>query len=186
MEDRNHETRHIFMAIGICIFFFSPILLSFVPQSVANSLHHTEGVWYVFAPKENFMMYGVGFFILFISSILLFFIDIKKLSVLIGTLLVFASLCCFLIASQSYKSLGKEMLSFSPLFSIEDYSYQWNEVDKIIMTMSEKRGLLQYKFLFTDGNSMTFENDAYFRAIRKRIDFKIKELDLVTERVETP
>jgi hypothetical protein len=68
MGEKYYETRHLFMAIGICTLIFSPILLVFVPQDVSNSVHFTENLWYVFTPGVNYVGYAIGCFLLFTQT----------------------------------------------------------------------------------------------------------------------
>lgn len=166
------------MAIGISIVLFSPILLLFVPQTVANSFHYTEKLWYVFTPGVNFAVYAIGFLLLFISSMLLFILDIKKFSMILSLILASSALVCFFVASQSYKSLSEDFISYSPLFSFNDYTYAWNEVDSVILIDYKREGYSEFKFVFTDGNSMKLRYNKYFRAVQTRFYDKLQEMNL--------
>lgn len=179
--DKNYETRHIFMALGICIFIYAPIFLSFMPQTVANILHHHDGTWYVFAPRENFIAFGVGFILLFVSSMILFLMDIKKVSVALSFIILFGCFGCFVTAAMSHKTLADDAISFSPILAFREYSYSWNDVDKVIFLFDEEKGFNEFEFLFTDGNKMTLFNDTYFRSIRYKFDQKITEMNIITE-----
>jgi hypothetical protein len=178
MGEKNYETRHIFMAIGICILIFSPILLVFVPQNVSNAVHYTENLWYVFTPRMNFVIYAIGFLLLFISTMLLFLLDIKKMSIILSLILVSLAIVSFFVASESYESLSENYISYSPLFSLKDYTYSWNKVESVSLIEYKREGYSEYKFVFTDGNSMQLKDDKYFRVLQPRIDYKLQEMNL--------
>ncbi|MBS4178502.1 hypothetical protein [Lederbergia citrea] len=180
--ERNYETRHIFMAIGICIALASPFLLIFLPNTIANIAHHTPGVWDVFVPRENYIVYGIGFLLLFIAAMLLFILDIRKVPIIISTVFVLLSVITFFIASQSYKSLSDDAISYSPLFSISDHIYSWEELDRVIY--HQNKGFPEYEFLFNDGNHMRLYRNAYFNEIQSLFYFKLKEINVNIERNE--
>lgn len=178
MGEKYYETRHIFMAIGICILIFSPILLVFVPQDVSNSVHFTENLWYVFTPGVNYVGYAIGCFLLFISSMLLFILDIKKISIILSLISASLAIVCFFVVSQSYESLSDDSLSYSPLFSQKDYTYYWNQVKSVMLIEYDREGYSEYKFVFTDGNSMQLRNDNYFKVIQPELNYKLKQMNL--------
>jgi hypothetical protein len=176
--EKNYETRHIFMAIGICILIFSPILLVFVPQNVSNAVHYTENLWYVFTPGMNFVVYAIGFLLLFISTMLLFLLDIKKIPIILSLISASFAVICFFVASQSYESLTEDFISYSPLFSLKDYTYPWNQVKSVTLNEYKREGYSEYKFVFTDGNSMKLRDDKYFKVIQPRVNEKLQEMNL--------
>jgi hypothetical protein len=163
------------MAIGICILIFSPILLVFVPQSVSNAVHYTENLWYVFTPEMNFVVYAIGFLLLFISTMLLFLLDIKKISIILSLISASFAIVCFFVASQSYESLTDDFISYSPLFSSKDYTYPWNQVKSVTLNEYKREGYSEYKFVFTDGNSMNLRYDNYFKVIEPRLNKNCKK-----------
>ncbi|MED1203603.1 hypothetical protein [Heyndrickxia acidicola] len=178
MGEKNYETRHLFMAIGICILIFSPILLVFVPQSVSNTVHFTKNLWYVFTPRMNFVVYAVEFLLLFVSTMLLFLLDIKKISIILSLISASLAVGCFFVDSQSHESLTEDFISYSPLFSLKDYTYPWNKVKSIMLNGYKREGFSEYKFVFTDGNSMNLRYDNYFKVIEPQLDNKLQEMKL--------
>jgi hypothetical protein len=172
------------MTLGIMTLILSPILLSFVPQTVANIVHHTSGVWNVFVPGENFLVFAFGFLLIFLSTMVLFLMDIRKSSITISVVLLFLSIGVFYIAAQSHETIGENHISFSPIFSLNKYTYSWEDVEKIIRTDPEKRGYYDYEFLFKDGNSMTLNYNAYVREILSKLGEKTKEMGIIMETYE--
>jgi hypothetical protein len=164
------------MAIGLFILFFSPVLLLCVPEMVANSVHYTEKLWYVFTPGVNFAVYAIGFLFLFLAMMILFLLDIKRISIIISIIFVLSGMGSFYVASQSYKSLSDHSISFSPLFSFKDYTYSWKEIKSVYSIDYTSEGYSEFKFVFTDGNSMSLRYNKYLWAQRPRIDQKLDEM----------
>lgn len=179
--DKNYETRHIFMTLGILTLIFAPIFLLFVPHTVSNIVHYTKGMWDVFVPGVNFLVYAIGFFLLFLSSMILFLLDIRKASISISVIFLCLSFAFFFFAAQSHISLGDHRISFSPIFSMKNYEYSWEEVEKIIRKDPENRGYYDYEFVFNDGNKMVLSYNGYVREILSRLSDKTKEMNIIVE-----
>ncbi|MFD2045524.1 hypothetical protein ACFSTA_17710 [Ornithinibacillus salinisoli] len=177
MNEKRYETRHIYLALGVCIPIFAPILLLFVPQTVAQILYYSKDTWYVFTPGENFTAFAIGFLLIFLATILLFILDIKKISIFLSISCVILSILCFIIASFSYKSLSDEELSYRSMFSMNHYTYTWEEVESIEYGKIDEKGNLGCTIIFTDGNSMTLKIDGYFKAIQYKFKNKLKEIN---------
>lgn len=181
--DKNYETRHLFLAASIIIAIFGPIFYFFLPQTVGDILHHTKDVWFVYTPKENFTMFAIGFVLLFIATFLIFLLDIKKISIILGSLVLCMGLAVFFFASQSFLSLGDKTIAFSSLTTLEKYTYSWEAVDKMIHYRSEDGFFSEYEFVFKDGNRTKVKNDAYFREKSFKFEEKLSETKLNVELV---
>jgi hypothetical protein len=184
MESKNYETRHVYMAIGIVTALFSPIFLTFVPQTVAEIIHYKKGVWEVLIPDENFIAFGVGFSLIFFVCMILFIFDIQKYSILVSVILSLLSIGCFFIASQSHVSLSDEAISYTPFYSIKDYSYPWTEVEKIRRIDYKREERIEYEFNFIDGNHLVIQNNDYFSSIWRQLRKKVGEMNIEIEAVE--
>jgi len=128
------------------------------------------------------MAFAIGFFLLFLSSLTLFFLDIKKMSIFISVLLVLISIGCFMMAALPYKTLGDEGISFKEFMSTDVYTYSWEEVEKINRIDMEDKGFYDYEFLFTDGNKMSISYNGYFREILGKLGNQIAviKIEVVT------
>lgn len=184
MESKNYETRHVYMAIGIVTALFSPIFLTFVPQTVAEIIHYQKGVWEVLIPNENFIAFGVGFFLIFLACMILFILDIQKYSIILSTTLTLLSFVCFFIASQSHVTLSDDTISYTPFYSIKDYSYTWDEVEKIIRIDYKSEDKIEYEFSFIDGNHMVIQNNDYLSSIWRQLRKKVGEMNIEIEAIE--
>ncbi len=184
--DRRYEPRHICLAIGIIIAISSFILLIFIPQTVANSVHFSSGVWHIFVPKENFLGYGIGFFLLFLVPMILFIMDIKKISILVSIFILLLSFIPFYISSQSYIIFADDSITFSPILSSKVNHYSWTDVSEITYYKAKMGERSEYEFVFQDGNNLTLEENPYFSSIRNALNIKLKEIGLIIQRVEKP
>lgn len=179
--DRNYQTRHIYLAISIIIAIFAPIFYFFLPQTVGDIVHHKDDVFFVSVPKENFYAFGVGFILLFISSMILFLFDIKKISIVFSILFLSFSLGTFYFSAQSFSALGQEKISYSPLFSLKKESHAWDEVTKVIHHRNDVGDVSFYEFVFEDGNHIILEDNDYFRHASYKFEMKLAEHNLSPE-----
>lgn len=184
MGYKNHESRHIFLAIGVLIGLLSPLFLAFLPHLVANIFHYKNGVWNVFAPGENFIAFGIGFFFLFVASMVLFLMGLKRKSLVISCMILLLSLSSFYVGAQSYKILADDSISYRPILTSKERTYNWEDVEKIVRIDYVNEGYNEYEFCFTDGESLKLKNSNYFRQIRNKFDRKVKELDIAIESVK--
>ncbi|MFD2045523.1 hypothetical protein ACFSTA_17705 [Ornithinibacillus salinisoli] len=184
MSEKLYETRHIYLTIGVCIPIFAPFLLLFVPQTIAQLLYYTNDTWYVFTPGENYIAYGIGCFFIFLSTMFLFFIGIRKISIYLCIFCIVLSIACFIMASLSYKSLSDEEISYRSIFSTNHATYSWDDVDAIRYEKIEEKGRSEYTIIFTDGNSMRLKNDGYFKAIEYKFYKKLDEINIILDTVD--
>lgn len=78
---RRTEGRHIFMALAICLFLFSPLIIFFEPLFVAETLYYERGVWITQVPKINFVLCGLAMLLLFLAFVALWLMNMNKLSI---------------------------------------------------------------------------------------------------------
>lgn len=180
---KNYEPRHIALAIAVAIALLSLILIVFIPQIVADLVHHSSGVWQVFVPKENMIVYGIGLFLLFLAAFILFLMNFKKRGILISIVCILLSAIPFYIGSQSYIIFSNDSIVHSPILSTSVKEYAWNDLESVIYYEAEKREQSEYVFTFLDGHSLTFEDKPYFLAIMHNLKLKLAEIHLHIERV---
>lgn len=166
------------------ILLLGPILLIFVPQTIADIFHYQKGAWDVLIPQINFISFGVGFLLLFLICMILFFSDLHKISIYVSTILACLAFGSFFLASQAYATITDKTISFSSFYSLQNYQYSWQDVEKIIRTddISDEKSL--YEMVFEDGNRVTLERNDYFLSISKRFSAKVKELGIEVEVIE--
>lgn len=176
--EKNYQKKHYFLAFAVLIGVFAPILYFFLPQTVSDILHHKDGVWFVSVPEEAFTAFLVGFACLFISSFILYLLDIRKLSVVISILFLSMAFGSFFLASQNYMTLSNENIAFSPFFSMEKDSYPWDQVEQIIHFRNEQGDISEYEFVFDDDNRVKIKDTAYFKEKSFKFQKKLAEENL--------
>ncbi|WP_433958341.1 hypothetical protein [Cytobacillus horneckiae] len=176
---KNYEPRQVFLVLCIATAIFSLILLLFIPQIIADIVHHTSGVWQVFVPKGNFVVYAVGFFLIFLSLFILFILDIKKKSILLSILCILLSIIPFYIGSQSYIIFANDSISYSPIFSAEKKKYTWDELSAVTYFKAKEGEKSEYVFTFKDDNTITLEDNSYFGNIINPLQIKLKEIGII-------
>lgn len=176
--ERNYETRHIFLAIGVCILISAPFIIYIAPKTVANIMYHTADTWHVFAPRENVTAYGIGVLFLFLACMSLFLFNVRKRSIVLSIVLVLASVVPFSLGAQSYKAFTPEAVSFKPLLSRTAYTYTWEEIESMTYLKDETGYTFALEFLFVDGNKMNLERDAYYHGIQVQLLHKLRQMKI--------
>ena len=173
---RDYEAlRYIFLIIAIGLLALSPIFLLTAPLLVANTLYHEAGLWYVFVSGTSYAVYGVGLLFLFLAAVIIFILNIKKSSIVIGVLCVLLSGISFVVASQEYTSLADDSISYREIFTKENHVYPWSEIEKVTYTkVPSNEGSPEYEFYFKDGNRMKLAENDLVRQYRISMDNRLK------------
>ncbi|QUW22856.1 hypothetical protein JSQ81_04555 [Sporosarcina sp. Marseille-Q4063] len=163
---RVYETRHVFMAIAIVILLISPILLLIIPSAVADTLYYSPNNWGVIVPGEGYVAYIIAFIFLLLASAILFFLDLKKNSIILSIIFVLASVVSFYLASSTYTVLSNESISYRTLFSKEKHTYNWDEIEKAFYyDRIPGDGFPKFEFIFIDGNSMKLTETGHVKEL---------------------
>jgi ABC-type transport system involved in multi-copper enzyme maturation permease subunit len=179
---KDYETRHIFMAIAICIAVISPVLILVLPTFIANTLYHTPDNWYIFVAGKTYGVYSIGFLFLTLSPFALFLLAGRKFSVLISIAFLLLSGLTFYVASLNYTSLATNSISYREMFTTENHTYSWSEIDRVIFNrMHEEDGFSEYEFHFNDGNEMTLVENSIVSGLRDSIVNRLNAEDIAIE-----
>lgn len=162
--DSTYQKKHIFLTFAVLIAVFAPIFYFFFPQTIADILHNKNGVWFVSVPSEAFTAFLIGSALLIIASLVLFILDIRKLSIIISGLFLSLAIGSFFLSSQAYLTLSDENISYSSLFSLEKNTYSWDEVTEVIHFRTELGDISEYEFVFNDQNTVRIDDTSYFKA----------------------
>jgi len=178
-----YENRIIYLVIGICFAIFAPISLLFVPQTVAEIVHYKPGLWHIFVPKNIFYIYIVGYLFLFISMMLLFLLNNRKVSIILSIICIILSLVPFFIASKANTSISYNSISHTPPLKLHSHIYKWDEIEKINYYKNEDEvEINEYEIFFRDGTSIKLPDNGYFDDIKLVFYSKLDEMNLeVTE-----
>ncbi|QFF97676.1 hypothetical protein PB01_02015 [Psychrobacillus glaciei] len=183
---RRYDTRHIFMAIGACIAFLSPVFLIIIPLVVVNTLYDKRDIWITYVPGANYAAFGVGVFFLILACALLWLFDVRKWTVSAGILCLILCGFTFYVASLSYVTLSDEEISYRKLFSKEKQIYDWRELDELLYyeKFEEDKELSHYEFHFKDGQVLTIKQNSFVAGIQGSISSKVRGLGIPLEYVE--
>ncbi|MGE7603518.1 hypothetical protein ACQKL5_13680 [Peribacillus sp. NPDC097675] len=181
---KKYEPRYFFLVIGLLIAVISPIFLLIFPQAIADAFHYKTDIWQVYVPGVSFVGYGIGLTFLVFAALLLFFLDIKKVSIILSIFFVGLSLTFFYLGSQSYKSLSEDSISYSTLLSLKEYSYSWDDVKKINYYKGNDDEFSKYVFFFSDGNSLSLSENGYIKKLKFMIIIKTEDLNIKMENFE--
>lgn len=176
--DKNYQNKHIFLAIALIIAVFSPILYFFLPQTVADILHNRNEIWFVSVPEVNFKIFAVGFTLLFVSSFVLYLLNLNKRSISISIFFLLLAMGTFFIASQSYILLSNYNITFNQFLKFEKEVYTWEEVERVIHHRTEMGDISNYELVFEDGNSITIEDNSYFGQQSFKFNKRLAEANL--------
>ncbi|SET16915.1 hypothetical protein SAMN05216389_106142 [Oceanobacillus limi] len=180
----HYETRHLFMAVAIAILFLSPVLLLLLPSFVANSLHNTDGSWFVFVPGGSYAVYGVGALFLIFAALLPFLLRIKKSSLLLAFICAILSVICFHIASQAYTSISDQSISYRYLFTSEEHQYSWDEIDRVVYNrIPKEEGFSDYEFYFSDGAKLQLKENGQLAELKSTIYKRLRKEEIRVEEV---
>jgi hypothetical protein len=161
-----YETRHVFMAIAIVVLLISPILLLIIPSAVADTLYFSPDNWGVIVPGEGYIAYIIAFLFLLLAPAILFFLDIKKISIIFSIIFVLTSGVFFYHASLTYIALSNDTISFKTLFSQEQHTYPWKEIEKAVYyDRLPGDGFPEFEFFFNDGNSLKLTETGHVKEL---------------------
>lgn len=158
---RNYEPRHIVLAIAISMFVLAPVVLLVLPTAVIKTLYHSPLQLVIYVTSASYLVYGAGLLFFCLSVLVIFLLWGKKSAVFVSLICLILSGSSFYIAAQHYISVGTDGLAYQFLFTSEEYSYQWNEVEKAVYYYDEDEKVpAMYEFTFQDGESVELvEND---------------------------
>jgi hypothetical protein len=154
------------MAIAIVVLLISPILLLIIPSAVADTLYFSPDNWGVIVPGEGYVAYIIAFLFLLLAPAILFFLDIKWISIIFSIIFVLASSVSFYYAALTYTALSNDSISFRTLFSHEKHTYPWEEVEKAFYyDRLPGDGFPEFEFFFLDGNSMKLTENGHVKEL---------------------
>ncbi|WP_210471364.1 hypothetical protein [Sporosarcina sp. 6E9] len=172
---RDYETRHLFLAAAIVLLILSPFVLLVLPTGVIGALYHSKSQLVLYVMSKSYLVYAAGLFFLFLSVFVIFLLWGKKSVVLVSLTCLILSGFSFFIAAQHYISIGSDKLSYRMLFSTEEHTYHWNEIERGIYYEDEHEKVAPtYEFVFTDGNSVKLPENDYLQEYKYMIRNLIK------------
>ena len=142
--------------------FYRLYYLLIIPSNVADTLYFSLDNWGVIVPGEGYVAYIIAFSFLLLAPAILFFLDIKRISIIFSILFVLASGVFFYYASLTYTALSNDSISYRTLFSLEKHTYSWGEIERAVYYDSlPGDGLPKFEFFFSSGNSMKLTENCW-------------------------
>ncbi|MBK5446902.1 hypothetical protein JFU13_28825 [Peribacillus sp. TH24] len=137
-----------------------------------------------FCARSEFCCLWYWLFFFSISSSCSLFLDIKKVSIILCGFLMLLSISSFYVASQSYKSLSEDSISYSTLSSLKEYTYSWEDVENINYYEGNDDEFSEYVFFFNDGNSLSLSENGYIKKLKFMIIIKAEDLNIKMENID--
>ena len=179
----DYEPKHTFMLIAIGILALSPFLLLPFPLFIANTLYHTPDSWYILIAEKTYSVYGVGCLFLFIAAAILFLLDRSKTAIYVSIFCVLLSGLTFYTAAQNYTSLSNDSISYRALFTTQQYTYGWDEIERVVYKKAlPGEGFSEYELYFIDGNKMILVENAYVRELNRALHTRLRYEGIEVER----
>ena len=179
---RDYEPRHIVLAIAICILVLSPIVLLILPTAVIGALYHSPSQLVVYVTSASYLVYGAGLLFFTLSIFVIFLLWGRKSIIFVSLICLILSGYSFYIAAQHYISIGTDGLDYQLLFSSEEHSYGWDEIEKAVYYQDEYEEVAStYEFTFHDGESVTLPENDYLEEYKHIITNLLKSEDIEIE-----
>ena len=180
---KDYEARHIFMAFGLGILALSPYLLVMLPLPLASTLYESPVTWVVSVPKNIYLFYGVGLFLLIFAFFLLFLLSLNKASKMISGVCLFFSVLFIAHGTQQYTAVTSEGISFKQTIWEGTQSYSWDEIEKVVYRENRMSGNFpMFEFHFVDGNMRNLQENRSVQPWYRMIKDKLDSLDTKFER----
>ncbi|MBD3109617.1 hypothetical protein IEO70_14815 [Bacillus sp. AGMB 02131] len=175
----SYEKKHIFMVMAFGIALMIPVLLLFLPATIADVLFYNRANWIIYLPFEVYLTYGVGLALWFLSSLLLWLLNLNKWSFLFTGIAVICSGALFYFASQTYVIIKAESIAVKPLFQSEEKVYTWNEVEKLVYyeVSPEEKGNSIIHLQLADDEVIELSENGYVASIKSAIFDKVRGLE---------
>lgn len=177
---RNYSSRHIFMAIGICLLLFSPILWIIAPVVVTETIYYERDSWLTYVYPQSFQLYAVAIGLLVIAPILLWLIDVKRWTIVLSIGLIILSGVSFYGASLGYFQLRDETVAYRLPFENEVKTYEWMEIAEVTYHVRppESNEPSWYTFTFIDGNQTEINETRFVSHVQGKLNSRVRTLGI--------
>lgn len=177
---RNYGPRHIFMAIGISLLLFSPIIWLIAPIVVTETVYYERDSWLTYVYPTSYQLYGVAVAALVIAPLLLWIANVKKWTVALASLLIVLSGVCFYGASLGYFQIREEVITYRMPFESDEKTYAWSEVQEVIYHLRppEAEEPSWYTFIFSDGQQTEINETRFVTQIQGKLNSRVRALKI--------
>ncbi|MFC4354012.1 hypothetical protein ACFO0S_02880 [Chryseomicrobium palamuruense] len=177
---RDYGPRHIFMAIGISLLLFSPILWLIAPILVTETIYYERDSWLTYVYPKSLQLYGVAIALVVIAPVLLWLVDVKKWTIGLASALIVISGVCFYGAGLGYFQLREETVAYRLPFEKELKTYDWAEVAEVIYHIrpAESEEPSWYTFTFTDGSQTEINETRIVTQAQGKLNSRVRTLGI--------
>lgn len=177
---RNYGPRHIFMAIGISLLLFSPILWIVAPILVTETIYYERDSWLTYVYPRSFQLYALAIAFLVIAPVLLWLADVKKWVMGVAAVFILLSGVCFYGAGLGYFQLREETVVYRLPFENERKTYAWSEVAEVTYHVRppESEEPSWYTFTFTDGNQTEINETRLVSQAQGKLNSRVRSLGI--------
>lgn len=173
---REGKSREYFLAIAMGIIILSPMFTLLFPRAVADTLHYSSSHFVLYVTNGTYLLYFIGFFFFFASSLFIYFLGFSKSSTILAVSAILIGSLCFYIGSKHYIALGNDAISYKLLLSTKEYAYKWEDVEQVFYKPgASSNSWWQYEFVFHDGEELTVVENAHIQEVRNIIINRLKE-----------
>ncbi|RSK26999.1 hypothetical protein EJF36_09005 [Bacillus sp. HMF5848] len=166
MEQKNYETRHIFLAISICTLVATPFFFILIPKTAHNMLFFSTSTWLVQTPKYSYTLFALGGFFLALGFFFVYLFHKQQTKIVISVFVMIPlTLLIMSLSINHYQYMGDTGVAWSSPFSYTTSQYSWDDVERIeyVLTENYKKEKSRILIMFKDGNSISFVSDNVFR-----------------------
>lgn len=177
---RNYGPRHIFMAIGISLLLFSPILWIIAPILVTETIYYERDSWLTYVYPRSVQLYALAIALLVFAPVLLWLADVKKWVVGVAALLMVLSGVCFYGAGLGYFQLREETIAYRLPFESELKTYEWAEVAEVTYHVrpADSQESSWYTFTFADGNQTEINETRLVSQAQGKLNSRVRSLGI--------
>jgi hypothetical protein len=176
LQDFN-EKKLVWMAWAIMIGIIGPIISFVGPTLFQEIFRKDRNTLYIDIPMTANILFLSGVVLLVLFCVLMY-LGRKFIAISVASVLVSGTL--FFLSCNYYLMITKENLIESPLFSLEDITYDWDDIAKGKMLYTDpKAGIGNLILTFKDGHIMEFERNKYMLENIGMINKLLKENGIV-------
>lgn len=178
--------KHVVLVLGCCLIGFTPIILLFLPVFITMTFYYEKYTWTYYTHMESYWVFGFGIAALVISCAILFFGDLKKWAVIVGS--IFIALSCYLFygGALGYIAFADEAITYREMFETEKKIIGWDDITHVLIeeVLPGKSGNSTINFTFKDGEVLSFVETNQIQKIRGSMRAKFLHYNIPMEHID--
>ncbi|THE13578.1 hypothetical protein E1I69_06590 [Bacillus timonensis] len=176
---RNYEKRHFFVSIAVIIAVSIPFAVPFFPFIISDVMYATRETWFIQTPKAAYFLWGAGFLLWLLATIIIYYFNVNKASLIVGIVMFILSFIPIVLGANHYKELSDDGVTFSEISTLDQKHYKWDEINKIVYHLEKEKGKRSIlEFQFKDGNNVKLVRDSHLSNDYYKLREKISEYQI--------